>query len=480
VGGVTLPLGEVLASYQFDSAGAFEGRRSPPEVRQEMEAATEPPDFAGVRAPALAIYADHRTPQDLAPWLPDDSASVAVFEDLLDRTAAERGRVAAAIFRLTVVMRRNHHYQFLSEPDWTGAAIRSFLAGVPAAAPSPHSEANEEPVAADPVVPESRRHAAAVASVVHVVPPTGDRETDRASILAALGDVEPGGTVQFAPGTYLMGGQIIRITVPRVTLAGHPAGTTLRGCHPDEFPMENTAEFGNSCNGIELAGGWQTIRNLTIEHAFWALHVGCCWDSSPHMMPGEGGHLIEGNTFRSNSSAVRVHGYWSEPTVIRNNRILNNWHSVAIYGNTVHLLDNDISAPEPEAVPGVGFPADGIFIAWPPSLHESAEGVPRTCDNNVVSGNRIDGVTEGIMMGGADPQIICRNNIIRDNTIIIRRARPAAVPGFIRVHDEADSTVVGVPLALRGGPEDNLIEGNVIQGAEGLGTRSAAPLATGS
>ncbi|HUG38904.1 MAG TPA: alpha/beta fold hydrolase [Longimicrobiales bacterium] len=307
------------------------------------------------------------------------------------------------------------------------------------------------------------------AGVVHVAPPTGDRETDRASILAALGDVEPGGTVQFAPGTYLMGGQIIRITIPRVTLAGHAEGTTLRGCYPDEFSMENTAEFGNNCNGIELAGGWQTVRNLTIEHAFWALHVGCCWDSSPHMMPGEGGHLIEGNTFRSNSSAVRVHGYWSEPTVIRNNRILNNWHSVAIYGNTVHLIDNDISAPEPEAVPGVGFPADGIFIAWPPSLPESAEGVTRTCDNNVVSGNRIDGVTEGIMITADDPQIICRNNIIRDNTIIIRRARPPAVPGFIRVHDEADSTVVGVPLALRGGPEDNLIEGNVIQGAEGLG-----------
>jgi hypothetical protein len=307
------------------------------------------------------------------------------------------------------------------------------------------------------------------AGVVHVAPPTGDRETDRASILAALGDVEPGGTVQFAPGTYLMGGQIIRITVPRVTLAGHAEGTTLRGCHPDEFPMQDNEEFGNHCNGLELAGGWQTVRNLTFEHTFWALHIGCCWDSRPGMLPGEGGHLIEGNIFRSNRSAVRVHGYWSEPTVIRNNRLLNNWHSVAVYGNTVHLLNNSISAPEPEEVQRFGFPADGILIAWPPSLDESAGGVPRTCDNNVVSGNRIDGVTEGIMIIADAPRIICRNNMIRDNTINIRRARPPVRPDLIPIHDEADSTVVGVPLALRGGLEDTLIEGNLIQGAEGLG-----------
>jgi parallel beta-helix repeat protein len=163
-----------------------------------------------------------------------------------------------------------------------------------------------------------------------------------------------------------------------------------------------------------------------------------------------------------------VHGFWSEPTVVRNNRFLDNWHSVAIYGNTVHLFDNDISAPRPEEVPGFGFPADAIGIFQPASLHESVQATARTCENNVVAGNRIDGITEGIMVA-ADGEISCRNNIIRDNTIVLRRARPAAIPGFIRVHDESDATVVGVPLALRGAVEDNLIEGNVIRGAEGLG-----------
>jgi uncharacterized protein len=52
--------------------------------------------------------------------------------------------------------------------------------------------------------------AADSAEIVHVAPPTGEREADRASILAALERVRPGGTVQFALGTYLVG-EIIRV-----------------------------------------------------------------------------------------------------------------------------------------------------------------------------------------------------------------------------------------------------------------------------
>jgi parallel beta-helix repeat protein len=308
---------------------------------------------------------------------------------------------------------------------------------------------------------------------VRVATPTGVRDADRSSVLAALEEVQPGGTILFAPGTYLIGGEIIRVMAPRITLLGHPEGTTLRGCDPGEFPWDDRTEFGNNCNAIELAAAQQTVRDLTFEHAFWALHVGCCW-GAPEMRGIDGGHLIEGNTFRNSSNAVRVHGFWSEPTVIRNNRFLNNWHSDAIYGNTVHLLDNDIAVPEPEEVQLLGFPMEGVHLARPFDLHGSVDGVGRTCENNVVAGNRIDGVTEGIMMTANEPGIICRNNVIRDNTIAVRRAHPPTVFGPVPVRDEADSTVVGVPLALRGLAgestlEDNLIEGNIIVGAEGLG-----------
>jgi hypothetical protein len=49
---------------------------------------------------------------------------------------------------------------------------------------------------------------------VHVALPTGVRETDRASILAALAQVRPGGTVQFATGTYVVG-EFVRIQTPQ-------------------------------------------------------------------------------------------------------------------------------------------------------------------------------------------------------------------------------------------------------------------------
>jgi hypothetical protein len=100
------------------------------------------------------------------------------------------------------------------------------------------------------------------ADTVHVAPPTGVRDADRANILAALAQVPLGGSVQFAPGIYVVGG-MIRVSRPRVTLQGHPEGTTLRGCNPDEFVSWDFAI--EHCNGLELAGERQTVRNLTFE-----------------------------------------------------------------------------------------------------------------------------------------------------------------------------------------------------------------------
>jgi hypothetical protein len=72
------------------------------------------------------------------------------------------------------------------------------------------------------------------ADTVQVAAPTGERHFDRASILAALDRVRPGGTILFAPGTYLVG-ELIVIETPRITMQGHLEGTTLRACEPDEY-----------------------------------------------------------------------------------------------------------------------------------------------------------------------------------------------------------------------------------------------------
>ncbi len=320
---------------------------------------------------------------------------------------------------------------------------------------------------------------------VHVTPPTGERTTDRASIVAALERVQPGGTVLFAPGTYLIGGSI-EVRVSRITLLGHADGTTLRGCDPAELSRDGTA--GNRCNGLVLTGGHQTIRNLTFEYmspATVQILRAPRRGQQPRAPSIEGGHVIEGNTFR-NSDSFEVTSESPVPIVIRNNRFINTYHAVSIAGRNVHVLNNDISAPEPERVP-YGRPDIAIGAA-----HFDNTDPP--CAANVIEGNRIDGHSDGIALGvfrGTG----CRGNVIRNNTIAVRRVtmlpQERAMMG-----QEGDSIAVGVPLQLlnyRGacrvglvkGPmaalcaqgdsgtdgvlADNVIEGNRIVAAEGIG-----------
>jgi parallel beta-helix repeat protein len=309
---------------------------------------------------------------------------------------------------------------------------------------------------------------------VRVATPTGVRDADRSSVLAALQEVQPGGTVQFAPGTYLMGGEIIRVTVPRITLLGHPEGTTLRGCDPGEFPWEDVTEFGNNCNAIELAAGQQTVRNSHLRARVLGtprrVLLGRAGNArGRRRAPHRGQHLPE--LLERGARAwllVRAdrHPEQSVPQQLALRRDLRQARSTC---STTTFPCRSRRRCSYSGSPWTASTSLGRF-----DLHESVEGVGRTCENNVVAGNRIDGVTEGIMVTANEPGIICRNNVIRDNTIAVRRAHPPTMPGFIPVHDEADSTVVGVPLALRGVAgestlEDNLIEGNIIVGAEGLG-----------
>jgi proline iminopeptidase len=326
---------------------------------------------------------------------------------------------------------------------------------------------------------------------VHVATPTGEREADRASILAALAAVREGGTISFAAGTYLIG-EMISVSTPGVSLIGHPDGTTLRGCNPEAVAgIQAGLEV---CNGLELAGPGQTVRGLTFEHAFWALHLGCCFndrttydfpDGSTHILPvvrrGEGGHVVEDNTFRSSASGIRVNGGWTEPSVVRGNRFIDNWHAVSINGHTVHVLDNHFSVPQPERVPDFGYGWDAIKIAPPMPIHGES-GSP-ACIGNVVAGNTIEGYVDGIRLEVYLPGSVCRENVIRDNTITVRRAHNPSGDQFRYGGDPSDSSVIGVPIALLNHPifaeyagsdaptvvEENTVEGNRIFGAEGIG-----------
>ena len=322
---------------------------------------------------------------------------------------------------------------------------------------------------------------------VRVAPPTGERETDRASILAALELVQSDGTIHFAPGTYLVG-ELIRVTVPGITLQGHPDGTTLRGCEPEEFVEMKVALY--ACNGLEPTGGRQTVRGLTFEYAWHALHIGCCAVRNEaefqSRMDGErlepsrvGGYRVEDNTFRYVQNGIRVVGEADEPTVVRGNRFIDTYHAIVVNGRTVHFLDNEVTTPDPAWVPNTGHP--GGAVALTPF---NMSGDLTSCANNVVAGNRIEGHPDAIVIL-AQPGTACRHNVIRDNTIAVKRVRiPASSTAVLR-RDERDSTVVGIPISLSNlstpmfGPreeaaptgvmQDNVIEGNRVLGAEGVG-----------
>ncbi len=346
---------------------------------------------------------------------------------------------------------------------------------------------------AQPLARQTDALAASASGIVRVAPPTGQQEADRASTLAALEQAQPGDTIQFARGMYLVG-RLIPVSTPRLTLLGHPEGTTLRGCDPAQLDVQQreivqamqsrdtarAAAVVSSCGMFQISGGHTTVRNLVFEYTGLGLILGCC-HLERVLRPDDGAYRIEGNTFRNSSNGIRPDLASAEPTVIRGNRFVNVFHAVSAAASHLHVLDNDISAPEPGRVPALGYPSFAIALGG--SRDPRSSPTVRLCESNIIEGNRIEGHPDGILMIGTS----CRNNVIRDNTIVVRRVRlpdVRPVPNVVEVTDETDSTIVGVPLALESPPrppgqpgdstaegmfEDNLIEGNHVIGADGLG-----------
>jgi parallel beta-helix repeat protein len=334
--------------------------------------------------------------------------------------------------------------------------------------------------------------------VTRVAPPTGDMQTDRASILAALGEVRSGDTVQFGPGTYLVG-EIIRISTPHLTLLGHAAGTVLRGCHPEQYealeweamrarPSDLMAgwKLMSRCGMLELTGGHVTIRDLTFEYTRMGLILGCC-EGEDVLRSSEGGYLVEGNTFRNNGNSIRALLSSPEPTVIRGNRFINTFHALSAGVSHVHMVNNDISVPDPRSVPGAGHPGFAIGIRPPLVAAGSPADAAPVCQHNIIAGNRIQGHPDGIVIRVYEPGTSCRDNTIRDNGIDVRRVpipTPWVYADAVSLPAPDDSTFTGVPLGLinlavasgsteedgkAGGLTDTRLEGNRILGADGIG-----------
>jgi hypothetical protein len=254
------------------------------------------------------------------------------------------------------------------------------------------------------------------------------------NIQAAVAEATPGAIIQFARGAYAMDAttQIV-ISVPRVTLQGHPRGTTIVGVpgSPAEFL---TGDF-------LLNGGHQTVRRLNFRGFSLALSFG---------EPGTavGGYRLEDCTFRNGDLPFDFVGFSDQVSTVRNNRFINVNLAFLILGKTVHFRGNSVSAPEPEKAPA-GQP---LFVGV--LLPEFLSG-SNVCENNVFERNRVAGISDGILLVAFGEER-CRNNLVRWNTFVGQRVFVPTDGGTMFA-------------ALGDGVRRNLIEHNELRGSEGLG-----------
>ncbi len=334
--------------------------------------------------------------------------------------------------------------------------------------------------------------------IIHVAPPKGDRSKDHASIVAAFKSAQPGDTVLFAHGMYVVG-NIIQVSTPRLTLLGDAKGTVLRGCSRVAFVQEQReevkiirqvlkskdrshiptrmAELIKSCGMFQLTGGHDTVRELTFEYTRLGLMLG--YEPQQGYRPSDGGYLVEGNTFRNSDNGIRVGLSLPEPTVIRHNTFVDTYHAVEAGGSNIHILDNTILAPAPGQVPAVKYPGGAIGITAIAPVKGTSKPANGRCDDNIIAGNFINGYVDGIGLH-ARPGTGCYRNVIRNNTIVVRRVaipQSSVFNGVFPLRDPAHPSYVGIPISVSsymrngqsGSLSDNLIGDNRILGAEGYG-----------
>ena len=130
----SFPLGDIRATYIFDCSGHYAGSRTPNAIVSNFvaQASAQHPDYAGVMAPALAIYTVPESESDLFPWLTQDSSQWPVATAFLPfaqaASAAQRSSFAAALPSAVVVeMPSVPHFLFLAQPDAVEGTMRAFL-----------------------------------------------------------------------------------------------------------------------------------------------------------------------------------------------------------------------------------------------------------------------------------------------------------------------------------------------------------------
>lgn len=339
---------------------------------------------------------------------------------------------------------------------------------------------------------DGEAQAAVYADTVRLPPPGGEPETDRAALVEALANAAPGSLVQFQAGTYVVGA-LLRIDTPGLVFQGHADGTVLRGCSLDDYvAMEEAAAqvsfedrepggYGplERCGIFHFTGGGVTLRGLVFEQSRMGVILGCC-EAAGQIEARPGGYLVEGNTFRNTGNSVRAGLVALEPTVIRDNTFENTFHALSAAGSRIHFVDNRISVPDPAMVPGESYSGFAVSIGSVPPEFAAGPVPAGACNDNRIEGNVIEGHVDGIALL-ADPGTVCSGTRVTGNTLRIQRARlpqPWRHADAFPLPDPSDPTMVGVPITILGygdgdvAPgrfEGSVVEGNRVEGAEGVG-----------
>lgn len=252
--------------------------------------------------------------------------------------------------------------------------------------------------------------------------PTGSSEHDRNAIESILLTANEGDTVQFSPGKYKIGGKI-QINANNITIKGAPEGTVIRGCDPQEFtdPL-----FGLlNCGGFELVGKSITVQNLTIEYAWHGLMVGCCLpvnmeelESGTNIQVEQpGGHIIQNNVFRFNSTGIRVIGLNPAEVEISNNVFQDNFHGLTINGANVHVRNNTFRSVTPINVPVDSYIDNAIGVLPFSSMFnpDNTPDFPNDCTRIEIAENTFESIPNNIRIEDTEK---CKAIVLSENLMI--------------------------------------------------------------
>jgi pimeloyl-ACP methyl ester carboxylesterase len=132
--GVSVPVEEISATNRMAADGSLIGPVTPSAVAAAVLAGVEAPNYGGIAASALSIYAIPLAVTDVAPWMTSASPGWATAQTematlLVPWIEAQRDRFAAEVANSTVIEIGVKHYMFLSNPEQVAAAVIAFLEG---------------------------------------------------------------------------------------------------------------------------------------------------------------------------------------------------------------------------------------------------------------------------------------------------------------------------------------------------------------